>query len=392
MANRSTHPLRAPTITCLVVGIIFVCVVAALIMAVGLFFLDTLDPDDSLQFENEVGNNIRSFVEASPITGGDVSILVDLPDLDTQVFKIYACGFLCESTTTYYGMTHGNKTGFLVDYIYDGSSEYKHLILYDFDDTDTDLYTDEFITESINQKGKVSRYDDYLLYSLAKDADTPRTVLYNIASSYYDGSTTDAVDLQNEMALVLIHNPTVRNDKEILALIATQGGQAGNNKPDAQILALELLDFQLPEEDLIILRDTFRMEGVQALQDALIARQVDLIGNDHESNYPIGEDLEAALVPEYLEALPIHPMTGEQPHYAWYLKDNPQGMKMQVWTELETYQPELGSTSRGVKANLDTTQPGWAGDTVDARVTNCTPAPNDCIYDLSSLSAFMDEL
>lgn len=392
MANQPAHPLRAPIITCLVVGITFVCVVAALIMAVGLFFFDALDPDDSLQFENEVGTNIRSFVEASSISGGDVSILVDLPDLDTQVFKIYACGFLCDSTTTYYGIAHGNKIGFLVDYIYADSSEYKDLPLYNFDQTDTDLYTDAFITESISQQGKVSRYNDYLLYSLVKDADTPRTVLHNIASGYYDGSTAGAVHLQNEMALALIHNPTVRSDKEILTLIATQAGQAVNNKPDAQILALDLLDFQLPEEDLIILRDTFRMEGVQALQDALISRSTDVLWDDEEFEYPIGADLEAALVPEYLDALPIHPMTGEQPHYAWYLTGNPKQMKMQVWTELEQHQTVMDSSNWGIKAHLDTTQPGWAGDTVDATAEDCTSAPNDCIYDLSSLSAFMDEL
>lgn len=341
----------------------------------------------SLQFTADVDPNIRSFVEESSIGGGDVSILADFPSLDTKVFEISSCDFYCEMPTFYYGISHGSKIGFLVDYIYVDASEYRDLALYDFDQTDAELYSDEFITASIEE------YDRFMLYSLARDADTPRSVLYNIASGYYyGGSSNELVQLNNWMGLLLMQNPTVLADEEILALIATHGGQALNGDPDARIQALELLNFRLPEEDLIILRDKFRMEGVEALQDALIAREVDLIGDDSESQYPLGEDLEAALVPKYLSALPTNPITGEQYHYAWYLKDNPQSMKMQVWVELETYQPEFNSSSWGVKANLDTTQPGWAGDTVDGSVTTCTPMPNDCIYDLSSLSAFMDEL
>ena len=356
-----------------------------ILLTIGFTLLTGCGP--SLQFTADVDSNIRSFVEDSSIIDGEVSILVDFPDLDTKVFEISTCDFYCAMPTTYYGISHGSKIGFLVDYIYVDSSEYKHLTLYDFDQTDAELYSDEFIAASIEEYGR------FMLYSLARDADTPRSVLSNIASGYYyGGSATVTTQLGNEMALVLLQNPTVLADEEILALIATHGGQAFNGDPDARIQALELLNFQLPEEDLIILRDKYRMEGVEALQDALIAREGDLIYDDNEFNYPLGEDLEAALVPKYLSALPTNPITGEQYHYAWYLDGNPQSMMMQVWVELETYQPEFNSSSWGIKANLDTTQPGWAGDTVDGSITTCTELPNDCIYDLSSLWAFMDEL
>jgi hypothetical protein len=387
----TTSTFKAPAIILLVVGGLFISLIAVLIGLVLWFLYYLSNPDYSLQFSSDVGPEIRTFIEESPITGGDISIEADLPDLDAQVFTIEQCGALCDSSTTYYGIAHGDKIGFLVNYIYVDAPKYDDLVLYDFDATDVNLYTGAFIATSINQENTVHQYDDFVFYSLAKDADTPRTVLYNIASGYYYTLTsTESSYLHYEIALVLMNNATVLDDKEILALIATRGSQAYNGVMDARILALQRLDFQLPEEDLMVLRDTFRMEGVQALQDALIERQRDVSDNPDASVYPTGTDLETALVPKYLKSLPTNPITQEQYHYAWYPADDPQ--KMQVWVELEQHNSVLDATHWSTKANLDTTQPGWAGDTVDGTVTTCTPAQNDCIYDLSSLFAFMDEL
>ena len=177
---------------------------------------------------------------------GKVIVSLDevIPENNVIVFRVhygirqifYDINMCSESEA--WGIKHNDKVGIinsdscgLMNFIFDP----KKLKKYDFDSNDTALFNIEFLRELGNPF-----IETELLYLLAKDKDTPEETLLDIANelslsnngSYYgngyfleDFSIYETDDLLfdepnlYEIALALLENPKIKNNKEILLQI-----------------------------------------------------------------------------------------------------------------------------------------------------------------------------
>jgi len=128
-------------------------------------------------------NNIDSFVKKASFpksSGGSIDINIAAQNL--KVFKVsYGEPQDCPSGCFYSnatGIKYGNKIGWISINDYDHINVSK-LIMYDFDASDTYLYTDEF-SQLLKSK------DDWayhrFLQELSKDKDVPKNVLLKITN------------------------------------------------------------------------------------------------------------------------------------------------------------------------------------------------------------------
>lgn len=165
----------------------------------------------AIQSDDSISNFVKS---ANFPKSSDVNIYINLPAQDLKIFRVsygepQDCPSGCFNSNAT-GIQYGNKIGWISINDYDHIDVSK-LIMYDFGASDSYLYTDEFF-QSLKSKDDWV-YQNAFLPELAKDKDVPRNVLLKIAnglSSY----------IQPSLANNLLENPAVKNDREILAIIA----------------------------------------------------------------------------------------------------------------------------------------------------------------------------
>jgi len=180
---------------------------------------------------------ITSFVENAdfPAPQG-VRMLFSDPLHGVKVFTLsYGAAQDCLSGCFYSnatGIEYGAKIGWISMNNYDAIDDAK-FVFYDFDISDTYLYTDEFF-QLLNSKDTWV-YQNAFLVMLAEDEDVPRSVLLTIAqglSSY----------IQPSLANSLLKNVTVRNDREIVTALANLPVFSGDAYSEIRTQAQELLN------------------------------------------------------------------------------------------------------------------------------------------------------
>jgi hypothetical protein len=164
-----------------------------------------------------------------------VNIFINIPTQNLKVFKIrygepQDCPSGCFNSNAT-GMQYKGKIGWISINDYDHINVSK-LIMYDFDGSDTYLYTEEF--SQLLKSKDVWVYQNAFLPELAKDKDVPRNVLLKIAnglSSY----------IQPSLANNLLENTAVKNDREILTIIANLPIFSGDAYSEVRAKAQALL-------------------------------------------------------------------------------------------------------------------------------------------------------
>ena len=181
------------------------------------------------------GDGIENFIKnANFPKSSSVNVSINLPTQNLQVFSVsYGEPQDCPSGCFFSdatGIKYGTKIGWISINDYDNINVSK-LIMYDFGASDTYLYTDEF-SQSLKSKNNWV-YQNAFLPELTKDKDVPRNVLLKIAnglSSY----------IQPSLANNLLENSAVKNDSEILTIIANlpvfSGDAYGEVRAKAQAL------------------------------------------------------------------------------------------------------------------------------------------------------------
>ncbi len=182
------------------------------------------------------GDSIDNFVKNVnfPKSSG-VNVFINVPAQDLKVFKVRygepqdcPAGCFFSNAT---GIKYGDKIGWI------SINDYEHInvskiIMYDFAVSDTYLYTDEF-SQLLKSKDDWV-YQNAFLPELAKDKDVPRNVLLKIAnglSSY----------IQPSLANNLLENSAVKNDREILTIIANLPVFSGDAYSEVRAKAQALL-------------------------------------------------------------------------------------------------------------------------------------------------------
>lgn len=129
------------------------------------------------------------------------------------------------------GIKSGDKIGWIyLDNNYNVDTA--KLKMYDFDQSDNYLYSDEFFL-FMKSKGDGIYYGGFLSL-LANDKDTPRDILLKIANGLTSYITP-------KPANNLVENPTVKNDREILSIIANLPVYQGDAYKQARTKAETLL-------------------------------------------------------------------------------------------------------------------------------------------------------
>lgn len=133
-------------------------------------------------------------------------------------------------------------------------------------------------------------------------------------------------------------------------------------------------------------RDAKRIADVSQLRTA-----AELYFDDHAGQYPTGPLCSGPIdatcpvgrnIGEYFSspALPEDPLTEDPYGYAWSAAIPLR--RFQVWAELE----KRAAAALAADADINSTIPAgsWTGSVVSGAepVNGCTPAPNDCVYDL----------
>ena len=181
-------------------------------------------------------DSVDTFVKNAnfPKSSG-VNVFINVPAQDLKVFKVsYGEPQDCPSGCFFSnatGIKYGNKIGWISINDYDQINVSK-LIMYDFAVSDTYLYTDEF-SQLLKSKDDWV-YQNAFLPELAKDKDVPRNVLLKIAnglSSY----------IQPSLANNLLENSAVKNDREILTIIANLPVFSGDAYSEVRAKARALL-------------------------------------------------------------------------------------------------------------------------------------------------------
>ncbi len=181
-------------------------------------------------------DNINSFVKKAnfPKSSG-VNIFINIPIQNLKVFRVsYGAPQDCPAGCFYSnatGIKYGTKIGWISINDYDDINVSK-LIMYDFDASNTYLFTDDFFQLLESKDDWI--YQNAFLPELAKDKDVPRSVLLKIAnglSSY----------IQPFLANNLLENPAVKNDREILTIIANLPVFSGDAYSQVRTKAQDLL-------------------------------------------------------------------------------------------------------------------------------------------------------
>lgn len=176
------------------------------------------------QSSNEISQNITKKV---PVNITDFVTMANFPKVQQPVieiehperkFTVYTVRYgelQCPTDTGCWysyaiGMNYRDKNGWLYLRNYGGANVLE-LEMYDFDASDTFLFSDEFFQFLLSQDS--SLYQNQFLPLLAKDKDTPRSALFNIANALY-------IYVNPEMAETLVRHPNTQDDEKILTLIA----------------------------------------------------------------------------------------------------------------------------------------------------------------------------
>ncbi|MCD4761087.1 hypothetical protein K8R42_04275 [bacterium] len=157
--------------------------------------------------------SVEEFVKgAELIEQKELRIFFDDPNKDVKLFSVsFGKPMDCPSGCIYSsatGLKNGSKIGWLKVI---GAVKQEKIIMYDFDDNDKYLYSDQFLIALKEKHSNV--YQTVFLPNLAEDKDVPKDLLLKIAnglSSY----------IQPHLASQLLKNPVVQKDKEILNIIA----------------------------------------------------------------------------------------------------------------------------------------------------------------------------
>ncbi len=165
-----------------------------------------------------------------------VNILIDIPEENIKVFQIsYGEPQDCPSGCFFSratGIKNNNKIAWISINNYD-DFDVSNLQMYDFDSSDSYLFTDEFFNKLKSRDSWVYQYA--FLPLLAKDPDTPNETLLKIAEAL-------SSDIQPLLANSLLENPSVQQNKEILTIIANLPVFSGDAYEEVRSKAQDLLN------------------------------------------------------------------------------------------------------------------------------------------------------
>jgi len=196
--------------------ILFILAISGIILISGCIqqIDQSTQPPEQKPINKNESFDIETFVNSFnfPKVEG-INILLDVPEHNVKVFQInYGEPQDCPSGCFYSeatGIKHNNKIAWISINDYDDFNV-SNLQMYDFDLSDSYLFTDEFFNKL--ESKDVWVYQHAFLLLVAKDPDTPDETLLKIAqglSSY----------IQSSLASALLENPKVRSNNQILALI-----------------------------------------------------------------------------------------------------------------------------------------------------------------------------
>ena len=181
-------------------------------------------------------DGINTFVKNAnfPKSTG-VNLFINAPAQNLKVFRVsygepQDCPSGCFNSNAT-GIEYGSKIGWISINDYDHINV-SRLVMYDFDSSDTYLYSDEFFQLLKSKDDWV--YQNAFLLKLAEDKDVPRAMLLKLAnglSSY----------IQPSLASNLLENPVVENDREILTIIANLPVFSGDAYSQVRTKAKDLL-------------------------------------------------------------------------------------------------------------------------------------------------------
>ncbi|MDO8569460.1 MAG: hypothetical protein Q7R89_01605 [bacterium] len=199
-------------------NILLIGIIVVLLGAMGYFIFMQKQGSITLPFSlAPIGsdNIIDSFIgDADFPKNQGVNVFINIPEQNLKVFKVsygepQDCPAGCFNSNAT-GIEYGSKIGWISINDYDNINVSK-LIMYDFDDSDTYLYTDEF-SQLLKSKDDWV-YQNAFLSELAKDKDAPKNMLLKIANGL-------SLYIQPSLANNLLENSAVKNDRKILTIIA----------------------------------------------------------------------------------------------------------------------------------------------------------------------------
>lgn len=168
-------------------------------------------------------------IESIDMEVHDVSVLVDVPDSSTQLFRVqYSrpedCGW-CPRPTAY-GLVHGPVAGWVMPLDESGGDRFDVLPSHDY------LASTEFF--QLVRVADLVLFEQHFKHTLAADADTPIDGLRRITAGL-------AAWISPWVAEALLDNPQVIADRAMLAVIASLPVYRGDAYRDARERAQMLL-------------------------------------------------------------------------------------------------------------------------------------------------------
>ena len=187
--------------------------------------------------ETEIISDLEIFVRSQNLPRHQSIIeLLRIPGQEIVVFYIKygepqdcpaGCGF-----STAHGLKHFNKIGWTSVEDYD-NIDLTALKYYNIDSTDIFLFSEDFFNNLEMSAPWVYHYS--FLIMLARDIDTPHSVLLRIAQGLYSY-------IHPYLALNLLNNLNVQTNKEILTILANLPVFQGDAYSDARERARQLLN------------------------------------------------------------------------------------------------------------------------------------------------------
>ncbi len=174
--------------------------------------------------EPSIPSDIQNFVNKLELEDAqEIEIIIEVKTEDVYVFSVaYGPPMDCPSGCIYSGVW-GLKN----------KAKISIFELYDIESIDTYLFSQEFF--DIVKEKEQHIYYNMLLPLLAKDEDTPRTVLLFITEILYDYIST-------YIAYNLLDNPVVQADIEILTLLSELPVFQGDSYENIREIAKNLLN------------------------------------------------------------------------------------------------------------------------------------------------------
>ena len=174
--------------------------------------------------EASIPSDIQNFVDKLELEDAQrVEIIIEVKNKDVYVFSVA------------YGPPQDCPSGCFYSIVWGLKNEEKISIFenYDIEPKDTYLFSQEFL-DLVKEQEKTGIYYSKLLPLLAKDEDTPRTVLLSITQKLYEYIST-------HIAYNLVDNPVVQTDTEILTLLSELPVFQGDAYENIRNIALDLL-------------------------------------------------------------------------------------------------------------------------------------------------------